>query len=98
MGIKVSTEAIFVGVKTGLKKSSTDGEQWIALSFKATEIYKGATINASEMTSANMMIFPPDNFDRTALVPGAKYALSLSVSSSPKSSSPQFDILAFKQI
>lgn len=98
MGIKVTTEALFAGIKTGLKKSSDNGEQWVALTFKATENYKGATINPADMTAPNMMIFPPDTFDRSQLVVGAKYALSLAVSSSSKSSSPQFEILAFKQL
>ena len=99
MGIKVSTEAVYFGVKTGLKKTGEQtGEQWVALQFKAVESYKGTTIEAGSMANPNMTIFPPDNLDRSSLVVGNKYLLSLAVSGSKNSSYPQFELLAFKNL
>ena len=99
MGIRVQTEAIYSGVKTGLKKSGSEtGEQWIALAFRASEHYKGILIDPSQMTTPNMTIFPPDGFNRESLVIGTKYVLQLAVSGSKNSSFPQFEIISFKPL
>lgn len=80
MGFIVSTEAIFSGIKTGPKKSSSTGELWLSLQFKAPEYYNGAIIPAETFTKPNLIIFPEGEFDHTSLAANQKYRLDLHVS------------------
>jgi hypothetical protein len=77
MGVLVTTEALYVGVKTGSKRNS--GEAWCMHQFKVPEIFKGCTLTPEQLSIPNLSAFAVDGLDSSGLQANHKYRIDIEV-------------------
>lgn len=93
MPVKVSTQGIFVEVKTGI---GANQKPWSALAFKVPDFYQGTDIPMENIQNPNLLFFsfaPNINFHE--FVPGHKYNLFCAMSAGAKGLSSH--LIGFKQ-
>jgi hypothetical protein len=74
----MTTEGIYMGCKTGVKKGTN--EPWFMLQFKVPEIYKGSPISAESLALPNLSGFPADDVDHSKIQVGQKCLVGVAVS------------------
>ena len=84
MAYLVTTYGIYDGTKTGIGQKT--GKPWTAYQFRIPEDINGIQASPEQMRASNLSLFPSQkpNCDFSQLIPGQKYDLKLTFSTTGK--------------